>query len=88
VLPRLRGLAYAVFVLGMTIIGLGTGPYLAGLMSDMTGDLGKAILSLYLITPIILLIMVFAIRRVDRAERTMVERAEEAGEQITREPAR
>jgi len=88
VLPRLRGLAYAVFVLGMTIIGLGTGPYLAGLMSDMTGDLGKAILSLYLITPVILLIMVFAIRNVDRAERTMVGRAEEAGEQITREPAR
>jgi len=82
VLPRMRGLVYAVFMLGMTIIGLGTGPYIAGLVSDMTGELRTGILSLYLATPLILLVMVFAIRRVDEAERTKIARATAAGEAI------
>jgi hypothetical protein len=82
VLPRMRGLIYAVFTLGMTIIGLGCGPYLAGLVSDATGDLETGILSLYLLTPLILGIMLFAISRVDSAEQTKLERAVAAGERI------
>jgi MFS family permease len=82
VLPRMRGLAYAIFTLGMTIIGLGCGPYIAGLISDVTGDLGKGILSLYMATPLIVLVMWFAIRHVDGAERSRLQRAREAGEDI------
>jgi MFS family permease len=80
VLPRMRGLVYATFYLGMTIVGLGTGPYLVGLISDVTGELGTAILSLYLMTPVILLIMVFAIRRVEATEQSKIQRALAAGE--------
>jgi hypothetical protein len=82
VLPRMRGLVYAVFTLGMTIVGLGCGPYLAGLVSDATGDLGRGILSLYLLTPLIFVIMLFAISRVDSAERKKLERAAAAGEPV------
>ena len=80
VLPRMRGLVYAVFTLGMTIIGLGCGPYTAGLVSDATGSLENGILSLYLLTPIILVIMLYAIKHVDSAEQTKIQRAVEAGE--------
>lgn len=85
VLPRMRGLVYAIFVLGMTIIGLGCGPYVAGLISDVTGDLGRGILSLYLITPLIGVAMLYAIRRVDGAERSRLARAIAAGEDISAE---
>lgn len=83
VMPRMRGLVYALFVLGMTIIGLGAGPYVAGLISDSTGDLGRGILSLYLLTPLILVLMLFSIRNVDSAVSSKVERAVAAGEVLT-----
>jgi MFS family permease len=82
VLPRMRGLVYATFYLGMTIVGLGTGPYLVGLISDLTGQLGTGILALYLLTPLILLIMVFAIRGVDETGKTKIARALAAGESL------
>lgn len=86
VLPRMRGLVYAVFVLGMTIIGLGCGPYVAGLVSDGTGNLGRGILSLYLLTPVIAVLMLYAIRRLDSAETTRFDRARAAGEVLAPEP--
>ena len=86
VLPRMRGLVYAVFVLGMTIIGLGCGPYLAGLVSDATGDLGRGILSLYLLTPVIGIVMLYAIHQLDRAEATRLDRARAAGEVLAPDP--
>lgn len=82
VLPRMRGLVFAVFTLGMTILGLGCGPYVAGLVSDASGSLGQGILSLYLLTPVIAGIMLFAIRRVHRAESTRLDRARAAGEDL------
>jgi fucose permease len=66
----------------MTIVGLGTGPYLVGLISDLTGQLGTGILALYLLTPLILLIMVFAIRGVDETGKTKIARALAAGESL------
>lgn len=82
VLPRMRGLVYATFYLGMTIVGLGTGPYLVGLVSDLSGELGTGILGLYGLTPLILLVMIFAIRGVDGAQKTRIERALAAGEPL------
>jgi MFS transporter, Spinster family, sphingosine-1-phosphate transporter len=45
VLPRMRGITTSVYLLAMTIIGLGIGPYLVGMISDATGDLRTAMLS-------------------------------------------
>jgi sugar phosphate permease len=87
VLPRMRGLVYAVFVLMYTIIGLGTGPYIAGLISDVTGELGKGIMGLYHATPLIAVLRWLAIRGVDGAERSRLQRARDAGEDIALEPA-
>ncbi len=80
VLPRMRGLVYAAYMLGMTIIGLGTGPYIAGLVSDITGDLSKGIMSLYLLAPLVWALIYIGIRCVDHAEVTKVERAKAVGE--------
>lgn len=81
VLPRMRGTVISVYILSMTIIGLGTGPYAVGLMSDLNGgDLGSAILSLYWIGPLIVLLIVAAIRRLPKDEALLVGRAAQAGE--------
>jgi len=81
VLPRMRGAVISVYILTMTIIGLGTGPYAVGLMSDLNGgDLATAILSLYWIGPLIVLLVAAAIWRLPKDEASMVGRATEAGE--------
>jgi hypothetical protein len=65
----------------MTIVGLGTGPFAVGLISDLNGgDLGSAILSLYWIGPLIVALIVAAIVRLPRDEALLVGRAAEAGE--------
>lgn len=80
VLPRMRGLVYAAFTLGMTIIGLGTGPYAAGLVSDISGSLRIGVMSLYAIVPIVWLLLFVGIRFVVSAETSKVARATAAGE--------
>jgi MFS family permease len=81
VLPRMRGTVISIYILTMTLIGLGTGPYAVGLMSDLNGgDLSTAILSLYWIGPLIVLLIVAAIRRLPKDEALLVERASQAGE--------
>lgn len=42
--PKLRGLAFAVFSIGPNVLGLGLGPYLIGLVSDVTGSLRLALM--------------------------------------------
>jgi len=81
VLPRMRGAVISVYILTMTIIGLGTGPYAVGLMSDLNGgDLATAILSLYWIGPLIVLLIAAAIWRLPKDEALLVGRAAGAGE--------
>jgi MFS family permease len=81
VLPRMRGTVISVYILTMTVIGLGTGPYAVGLMSDLNGgDLASAILNLYWIGPLIVLLIVAAIRRLPKDEALLVGRASQAGE--------
>ena len=83
VLPRMRGSVISLYILSMTIIGLGTGPYAVGLISDVNGhDLGHAILSLYWIGPLIVLLIVGAIVRLPKDEALLVGRAVQAGEQL------
>ncbi len=83
VLPRMRGTAAAALTLGMTMFGLGLGPYTVGLVSDVTGNLRFAILSMYAVIPFLIVSMLVAIRWVESAERTLVARAREAGEALS-----
>ena len=52
VLPRMRGTAIAFFTIGTTLIGLALGPYLAGRISTVTGDLAFAVKCLVLSAPL------------------------------------
>jgi MFS transporter, Spinster family, sphingosine-1-phosphate transporter len=79
VLPRMRGITTSTYLLAMTIIGLGCGPYLVGMMSDTIGDLRTAMLCINAAAaPIVLLMMVVA-RTAQRDEAELLARAGNAG---------
>ena len=80
VLPRMRGSAGAMFFMGTTLIGLGNGPYVVGLISDITGDLRWAIVSTYLGAPVVWVCLLIAIRLLPAAEASRIARARAAGE--------
>jgi MFS family permease len=82
VLPRMRGAGTAVFFLGTNIIGLGLGPYVVGLVSDATGSLRLAMLSVLCVLPITLASLVYAARTLPRREASRIERARAAGEPV------
>jgi MFS family permease len=82
VLPRMRGVAMAAYGICATILGLGTGPYFAGFVSDATGDLKTGVLSIYVVAPIVWIAVILAIRRLTRTEAGLIERARAAGEPI------
>jgi len=82
VLPRMRGTATATFFLSTTLVGLALGPYMAGQVSSMTGSLSTGGLSLLIAVPIGLLLLFIAHRTVPEAERTLLDRARAAGEDI------
>ena len=84
VLPRMRGTAAAALTLGMTMFGLGLGPYSVGLISDVTGDLHLAILSVYAVIPLLVICMLVAIRYVAQTEANLVAIAAAAGEPVGR----
>ena len=84
VLPRMRATATATFFLGTTLIGLALGPYLAGYVSSQTGDdLGTGVLATFVIIPIGLIALLYAIKSVPEALRTVEARAAEAGERAS-----
>ena len=66
----------------MTMIGLGCGPYVAGLVSDVTGSLFYGICSVYLVAPLIAVCMIAAIVTLPRTEENLHVRARQAGEGI------
>jgi MFS family permease len=82
VLPRMRGTATAAFFIGTTLIGLALGPYIAGRVSHLTGDLATGVLSLLVTFPIALTAAILAYRWLPAAEASRQERARAAGEPI------
>ena len=83
VLPRMRGVTTSVYLLVMTILGLGIGPYVVGLISDATGgDLGTAILSINLVSPVIIVLLLLIARRAQSDEAGLLQRARAAGEAV------
>lgn len=82
VLPRMRGVATATFFLATTLVGLSLGPYMAGQVSAVTGDLATGILSVIVAAPISAVLLVLAYRSLPAAEASLVTRARDAGEPI------
>lgn len=82
VLPRMRGTATATFFIGTTLLGLGLGPYLAGHVSTLTGNLATGMLSLIATVPVGLAAAIAAYRLLPAAEASRTERARAAGEAI------
>jgi MFS family permease len=80
VLPRMRATAGATYILGTTMIGLALGPYFAGKMSVLSGDLATGIAALYLMPPLTILGLWIGSRKIAELEETKVERARAAGE--------
>jgi len=82
VLPRMRGAATATYFIGTTMIGLGLGPYFAGLVSKVTGNLGTGILALLVAAPVTLTCLTLVWRKLPAAEASRIDRARVAGEPI------
>ncbi len=68
VLPRMRGSATAIFFVGTTLLGLASGLYMAGRISQLTGDLATGVLSLLLSVPVAFIAAILAWRFVPAAE--------------------
>lgn len=75
VLPRMRGITSSVYLLASTITGLGIGPYLVGMISDSTGDLRTAMLSVNAAAIPIVILMIVIAKRVQKDEDALLERA-------------
>ncbi len=75
VLPRMRAVMGSVYLLAATITGLGIGPYVVGVVSDGTGDLRFAMLSINIVGAPIVLLMLAIARRAHRDETALLERA-------------
>jgi MFS transporter, Spinster family, sphingosine-1-phosphate transporter len=75
VLPRMRGQTTSVYLLASTIIGLGCGPYVVGMLSDALGDLRTAMLCINAAAiPIVVLLLIVA-KRAQRDEAALLTRA-------------
>jgi MFS transporter, Spinster family, sphingosine-1-phosphate transporter len=75
VLPRMRGVTASVYLLASTITGLGIGPYLVGMISDSTGNLRTAMLSVNAAAIPIVILMIVIAKRVQKDEDFLLERA-------------
>jgi MFS family permease len=83
VLPRMRGITFSTYIIVMTLLGLGMGPYFVGIISDRNGgDLGQAIMSVNVVAPAIVVLLLVVLLRVNRDEGSVVERARAAGEPV------
>jgi MFS family permease len=82
VLPRMRGVATATLFLAITMVGLALGPYTAGRLAAITGDVGSGVLCLLVVSPFAIGALILLFRALPAAEATVVERARAAGEAI------
>jgi MFS transporter, Spinster family, sphingosine-1-phosphate transporter len=83
VLPRMRGTMTSLYIMVMTILGLGIGPYAVGMFSDANGgNLSAAILSINWVAVVIVTLLILIMLRVRRDESLVLPRAKAAGEQL------
>ncbi|HVH49093.1 MAG TPA: MFS transporter [Sphingomicrobium sp.] len=77
VLPRMRATAGATYILGTTMVGLALGPYFAGKVSVLSGNLQFGIAALYLMPVFTVTALWIASRRIGELEATRETRANE-----------
>ncbi len=82
VLPRMRAVASAFYILFITFIGLALGPYAIGQLSDLTGDLARALRLALCVNGVACAFLLLAMRHLARDEATLLERAKAAGERF------
>ena len=83
VLPRMRGVVFSTYLIIMTLLGQGLGPYLVGIVSDRSGgDLGLAIMSINVVSPVIVVLLFLILRRYRHDEASVLDRARAGGEPI------
>jgi MFS family permease len=82
VLPRMRAVVSAFYLLVITLIGFALGPYSVGRLSDNLGSLPEALRWSLLACGLAAAFMVLAIRHLERDEATLRERARAAGEAL------
>lgn len=80
VLPRMRAVASATYILAVTFVGLALGPYAIGRLSDAIGDLPRAMMWSFAVNALSLVLLLLATRHLARDEDTRLERARAAGE--------
>ena len=80
VLPRMRAVASAAYILVITFIGFALGPYSIGRLSDTFGDLATAMRWSLLVCGLAIAFLALARVHLARDERTLRERAGAAGE--------
>ena len=83
VLPRMRGVSISLYILSMTIVGLGIGPYAVGLISDLNGgDIAAAIRMIFWIAPVIGCLTIYATLKFPGDAESVLDRARAAGETV------
>ncbi len=80
VLPRMRAVASAAYLLVITFIGLALGPYAVGRMSVALDDLRTAMVLAMAMNVVAVLFLLLATRTLPADEKTRLERARAAGE--------
>jgi MFS family permease len=82
-LPRMRGVAGAIFLLAVSILGLGLGPYATGKVAALTGTLRGGMASMAFVAPLACCLLWLASRHIGAAETTRAARAAAAGEEAS-----
>ena len=80
VLPRMRGVASAFYLLVLTLLGVALGPYLVGQLSDVLGVLPLAMESVLLSNVMAVAVLGFAARHLANDEDLLIDRARQVGE--------
>jgi MFS family permease len=80
VLPRMRGVASAFYLLVLTFLGVALGPYLVGQLSDTLGVLPLAMQWVLLANVMAVALFAFAARHLAKDEDSLIDRARQAGE--------
>ena len=82
-LPRMRGIVFSTYLVIMTLLGQGLGPYVVGLISDQNGnDLAAALISLMWVCPVIVVLLLMVLMRYGKDESSMLDRARAGGEEV------
>ena len=80
VMPRNRGSAAALYILAITLLGQALGPFTVGLISDLTGELRNGLVVALFVNVVAAALIALAPRYLQEDERTLLERARQAGE--------